>query len=70
LFSVWQSYGNKEELGKKFGVYIYICVCVCMRVRLDVYILRKKCRKNKSMTGLQETITYVDPLSALPFFEC
>lgn len=49
-----------------------MCVCVyaCVRVRLGVYILQKKSRKNKNMMGLQETIRYVDPLSALPFFEC
>lgn len=50
---------------------IYMCVYACVRVRLGVYILQKKnVGKNKNMMGLQETIMYADPLSALPFFEC
>lgn len=53
-------------------MYIYMCVYVCMCVCLGVYILQENpnCRKKKKMMGLQETVMDVDPLSALPFFEC
>lgn len=67
MAKLWQERGIRK---KDKCVYVYICVYACVRVCLGVYILQKKCRKNKTMMGLQETVTYVDPLSALPFFEC
>lgn len=49
-----------------------IYICVCMHVCVCAWVCtfcKKNVGKNRNMMGLQETIMYADPLSALPFFE-